>query len=160
MKLTSPAFATGTGIPERYTKSGADDQPELIITGVPDGTAELAVICHDPDAPMPAGFTHWTLYGIPAETREIPMNGEDRFRPGPNDFGDIGWGGPQPPEAHGPHHYYFWLYALDTTIDGTPDRDAFLRDYAAHIIEQSRIVGVYENGVSENSVSENPGPGT
>lgn len=144
MKLTCPAFATGTTIPDRYTKFGADDQPELIITGAPQAAVELAVICHDPDAPMPSGFTHWTLYGIPADAQLVPMNGEHQFRPGPNDFGDIGWGGPRPPEGHGPHHYYFWVYALDTTVDGAPDRDGFLRDYAAHILEQSRVVGLYE----------------
>lgn len=144
MKLTSPAFSTTSDIPVRYTKSDANDQPELGITGTPEDAVELAVICHDPDAPMPAGFTHWTLYGIPPDTRQIPMNGEDQFRPGPNDFGDVGWGGPQPPEGHGPHHYFFWLYALDTPVSGTPDREMFLRDYAAHVIEQSRIVGVFE----------------
>jgi len=144
MKLTSPAFATGTRIPDSYTKFGADDQPELVISGVPESAVELAVICHDPDAPMPSGFTHWTLYGIPADMRQIPKNGEHQFRPGPNDFGDVGWGGPQPPDAHGPHHYFFWLYALDKAVDGAPDRDGFLRDYAPHVLEQSRIVGVYE----------------
>jgi phosphatidylethanolamine-binding protein (PEBP) family uncharacterized protein len=25
-----------------------------------------------------------------------------------------------PPEGHGRHHYYFWLYALDTEIDAAP----------------------------------------
>jgi Raf kinase inhibitor-like YbhB/YbcL family protein len=144
MKLTSPAFATGSSIPDRYTKSGADDQPELIITGVPETAVELAVICHDPDAPRPSGFTHWTLYGIPPDAQQIPMNGENQFHPGPNDYGDVGWGGPRPPEGHGPHHYYFWVYALDTIVDGAPDRDGFLRDYSAHILEQSRIVGIYE----------------
>ena len=144
MKLTSPAFAYGATIPERYTKFGANDQPELIITGVPPNTAELAVICHDPDAPVPAGFTHWTLYGIPPDTPKIPLNGEEQFRPGPNDYGDIGWGGPRPPEAHGPHHYFFWVYALDTSVEGTPERDDFLRDYASHILAQSRLVGLYE----------------
>jgi len=144
MKLSSPAFTTGTEIPERYTRQGADDQPEILIGEVPDGTAELALICHDPDAPRPAGFTHWVLYGIPPDTTRIPLNGEQAFRPGSNDFGDAGWGGPQPPEGHGRHHYFFWLYALDQPVEGAPARDVFLRDYAEHVIEQSRIVGTYE----------------
>lgn len=144
LSLSSPAFASGTGIPDRYAKAGANDQPELLVAGVPEGTVELAVICHDPDAPTPSGFTHWTLYGIPADTTQIPQNGEAAFRPGPNDYGDTGWGGPQPPQGHGPHHYFFWLYALDTRVDGMPSRDAFLRDYAGNIIEQARIVGVFE----------------
>jgi hypothetical protein len=144
MKLSSSAFASGANIPDRYTKSGADDQPELIITGVPEDARELAVICHDPDAPVARGFTHWTLYGIPPETELIPTNGESEFRPGPNDYGETGWGGPQPPRGHGPHHYFIWVYALDHVVKGTPDRDTFLHDYGAHIIEQSRIVGIYE----------------
>jgi hypothetical protein len=85
MKLTSRAFPTGTSIPERYAKAGANDQPKLIITGVPTGTAELAVICHDSDAPSPVGFTHWTLYGISADVQQNPINGESAFRSGPND---------------------------------------------------------------------------
>ncbi|MBK1632672.1 PEBP family protein [Thiohalocapsa halophila] len=144
LSLSSPAFATGTAIPERYAKAGANDQPELLISGVPQGTVELTVICHDPDAPMPNGFTHWTLYGIPAGTTQIPQNGEASFRPGPNDYGETGWGGPHPPEGHGPHHYFFWVYALDAEAQGMPDRDSFLRDYAGNIIEQARMVGLYE----------------
>ncbi len=32
--------------------------PRLKISGVPPEAVELAVICHDPDAPLPRGFTH------------------------------------------------------------------------------------------------------
>ncbi|MFX0543136.1 hypothetical protein ACEWPM_015570 [Roseovarius sp. S4756] len=53
--------------------------------------------------------------------------------------------GPQPPEGHGKHHYYFWVYALNTTVEGTPTREEFLDKYADNIIEQNRIVGLYEN---------------
>ncbi|MEA1053182.1 YbhB/YbcL family Raf kinase inhibitor-like protein [Lamprobacter modestohalophilus] len=144
MQLFSPAFDNGGRIPDRYTKTGANEQPELIIAGVPEEAQELAVICHDPDAPMPNGFTHWLLYGIPAGTEQIPMNGEKQFRPAVNDFGDIGWGGPLPPEGHGPHHYYFWHYALDRPVSGMPDRETFLLDYGARVIDQSRIIGLYE----------------
>ena len=47
--------------------------------------------------------------------------------------------------GHGEHHYYFWVYALDTTVEGTPTREEFLQKYAGNIIEQNRIVGIYEN---------------
>jgi len=144
MQLFSPAFDNGERIPDRYTKSGDNEQPELMISNVPEGAQELAVICHDPDAPMPNGFTHWLLYGIPAGTEQIPMNGEKQFRPGVNDFNEVGWGGPMPPQGHGPHHYHFWLYALDTPVSGMPNRETFLRDYGAHVMDQSRIIGLYE----------------
>jgi len=53
--------------------------------------------------------------------------------------------GPQPPAGHGEHHYYFWVYALDTKVEGTPNREEFLQKYAGNIIEQNRIVGIYQN---------------
>ena len=64
---------------------------------------------------------------------------------GPNGAGDHQYYGPQPPAGHGEHHYYFWVYALDTNVEGTPTREAFLDTYAGNIIEQNRIVGLYEN---------------
>jgi phosphatidylethanolamine-binding protein (PEBP) family uncharacterized protein len=64
---------------------------------------------------------------------------------GPNGAGGKQYYGPQPPAGHGEHHYYFWVYALDTKVDGTPTREEFLQKYAGNIIEQNRIVGIYEN---------------
>jgi phosphatidylethanolamine-binding protein (PEBP) family uncharacterized protein len=37
------------------------------------------------------------------------------------------------------------VYALDTRVDGTPGRNEFLEQYGANIIEQNRLVGIYEN---------------
>ena len=145
LSVSSPAFGSGGQIPDRFANDKGNDQPEMRISGVPDGTVELAIICHDPDAPLPFGFTHWTLYGIPPDTRVIPENGEAGFRVGRNDFGSAGYGGPQPPGGHGPHHYYFWVFALDTVVDGEPSRNEFLETYGDHIIEQNRLVGIYEN---------------
>jgi Raf kinase inhibitor-like YbhB/YbcL family protein len=103
------------------------------------------MICHDPDAPVPHGFTHWTLYGIPADTTEIVGPDADAtYRPGHNDFGAVGYGGPQPPEGHGTHHYYFWVYALGRAVEGTPSRLEFLEAYGDDILEQNRVVGTYE----------------
>lgn len=132
----------------RLTDENSNDRgnvpPELTISGVPADAVELALVCHDPDAPLPFGFTHWTLYGIPADTTTIGADADSQFRPGSNGFGATGYGGPQPPAGHGPHHYYFWVYALSAPVEGTPDRETFLREHADHIIEQNRVIGVYE----------------
>lgn len=146
LRIRSSAFDDGGRMDDRFTKDGGNDQPPLEISGVPDGTTELAVICHDPDAPLPWGFTHWVLTGIPADTTSIDENaGDDAYTPGPNGFGDDGYGGPMPPPGHGPHHYYFWVYALDTAVDGPVSRRDFLDRYGDNIIEQNRTIGVYEN---------------
>ncbi|MEJ2577084.1 MAG: YbhB/YbcL family Raf kinase inhibitor-like protein [Gammaproteobacteria bacterium] len=145
LAVSSPAFDNGGRMPDRSAFDKGNDQPEIRITGVPDAAVELALICHDPDAPLPQGFTHWLLYGIPPDTRALAGSDAAAYRPGLNDFGSLGYGGPQPPAGHGPHHYYFWIYALDTPVEGTPSRAEFLARYADHIIEQNRLVGVYEN---------------
>ena len=67
------------------------------------------------------------------------------YRPGPNSAGTIGYVGPKPPGGHGVHHYYFWVYALDTAVEGTPGALEFLQTYGDNIIEQNRIVGLYEH---------------
>lgn len=142
LAVSSRSFQRDQPIPREHTPAGMDAKPILQISGVPDGTAELAVICHDPDAPMPNGFTHWTLYGLPPNTHEV---GEQEVgREGPNSLGQTGYTGPNPPSGHGLHRYYFWVYALDTPVEGTPTREDFLATYGNNIIEQNRVVGTYE----------------
>ena len=145
MAVTSPAFSALERIPTRYTGEGEDVSPALELRGVPAGTRQLAVICHDPDAPFPDGYTHWVLYGIPADAGGVPEGGGADYREGPNDFGNTGYNGPMPPPGHGPHHYYFWVYALDTEIgDDGLSRAALLDRLRGHVIEQARLVGTYE----------------
>lgn len=144
LAVSSPDVEPGGRLDGRHANDQDNVVPRLRISGVPEGTVELAVICHDPDAPLPDGFTHWTLYGIPADTTELGTDADATYRPGPNDFGATGWGGPQPPAGHGPHHYYFWVYALDRAVEGAPSRASFLADYGDAIVEQNRLIGVFE----------------
>jgi Raf kinase inhibitor-like YbhB/YbcL family protein len=145
LAVSSPVFDNGGRIPDRCAFDKGNEPPEIRIVGVPPDAVELALICHDPDAPLAQGFTHWLLYGINPETRVIDAATVADFRAGNNDFGTQGYGGPQPPPGHGDHHYYFWVYALDTRVQGTPGRAEFLSRYADHIVEQNRLVGLYAN---------------
>jgi Raf kinase inhibitor-like YbhB/YbcL family protein len=101
---------------------------------------ELALICHDPDAPDPDGFTHWTVYGLAPSTSIIA---DAAYREGPTDAGSPGWYGPKPPVGHGAHHYAFTVYALSRTVDGAPPRGEFLRRNADAILEEATVVGTY-----------------
>lgn len=109
--LTSEVIPQGGAIPRRFTCDGADVSPALAWTGVPEGTASLALIVDDPDA---RGFAHWLAYAIPANMTHLGEGAgapTTQFMPqGTNDFGRIGYGGPCPPS--GTHHYRFTLYAL------------------------------------------------
>lgn len=144
LKITSSDFDNLGRLADKHAGDKGNVLPKLTVSGVPESTVELAVICHDPDAPLAQGFTHWTVYGIAPATTDL-SDAQEKFRVGPNGAGDMCYYGPQPPEGHGDHHYYFWVYALDTRVEGTPTREEFLNRYADHIIEQNRIVGLYSN---------------
>jgi Raf kinase inhibitor-like YbhB/YbcL family protein len=145
LAIRSTAFEPEGPIPTRHTGEAEDVSPALEWSGVPEGTRQLALICHDPDAPLPHGWTHWVVYGIPADATGIPEGGGDAFTQGETDFGSQGYGGPMPPPGHGIHHYYFWLYALDTELDAEPGltRAELLDRIDGHVIEQARVKGTY-----------------
>ena len=67
LAITSPSFEHGNPIPTEHAGDGADVSPELSWQAVPRSARQLALVCHDPDAPLTYGFTHWVVYGIPAD---------------------------------------------------------------------------------------------
>lgn len=144
LTITSDDFPADGPIPDRLANAHDNETPTLRISGAPEGTVELAVICHDPDAPRPRGWVHWAVYGLPPETTELGADNVDQFRIGPNDWNKNQWGGPQPPSGHGVHRYYFWVYALSAPVDGAPTYEEFLDRHAGDVLAQNRVVGTYE----------------
>ena len=146
LRITSPAFDHHSSIPDRHTANGEDIAPEIAWEGTPDGTQSFVVICHDPDAPLVDGFTHWVAYGIDDTATGISEGAEGVVH-GTNSFGNQGYNGPAPPPGHGSHHYYFWVYALREDLDLEPglERRELLERIEDHVIEQARMVGTYKN---------------
>ena len=148
MQLTSPAFENGGHIPTRHTGEGEDVSPQLTWSDAPDGTKSFALVCHDPDAPLikPAtyGFVHWVCYGIPGSVTEL-SEGVGDYTCGVNDFGKQHYGGPMPPEGHGTHHYFFWLFALAAEPDLPPGLTMWelLDSIEADVIGMNRLMGTY-----------------
>ena len=146
--LSSPAFHMNGIIPERFTADGENKSPPLRWDEAPAGTKQFALVCHDPDAPRPEGFTHWVLYGVPASTTSLDEGRPpDAFTPGINGTGNPGYTGPAPPKGSGAHHYHFWLYALDVDAGDykrAMNRDQLFRQMKGHIIEETKLVGIYE----------------
>ena len=109
--VTSPAFEEGGPIPREFTCDGEGVSPPLEWSGVPEGTVELILTLLDPDAPAGV-FTHWTVYAISPEAAGSPRGGApEGAAEGLNDFDEVGYGGPCPPEGK-PHRYIFTLAAL------------------------------------------------
>ncbi len=146
-KVTSPAFGPSGRMDEKYGGDAGNLSPPLAWSGAPKGTKEFALICHDPDAPLPHGFTHWVVYGIPATVTKFDEGQKPNlFTAGVNGTGKAGYMGPYPPKGHGVHHYYFWVYALDAELKLKQGLDMvqLLDAVSPHILEQARIVGTYE----------------
>jgi Raf kinase inhibitor-like YbhB/YbcL family protein len=149
MEVSSDAFAKEGQIPVGYTCDGTNISPPLSWGPVPHGTASIAILVTDPDAPG-GTFIHWMAYNIPPGTREIPVGGPGKdvlpagSVQGMNDMGRPGYGGPCPPKGI-PHHYHFTVYALDSTISLTGKRDGRMlaEALAGHILAKGETVGIY-----------------
>jgi Raf kinase inhibitor-like YbhB/YbcL family protein len=146
LALTSSAFEFGGRIPDIHTGNGEDISPALSWSGAPAETKGYALVCHDPDAPLMDGFTHWVVYNLSADTTSLPEGAFDLVE-GKNNVGDVGYMGPAPPPGHGTHRYYFWIYALDTDeqLDPGLTRRELMDRLADHVLEQARFVGTYSN---------------
>ncbi len=121
MTVTSDAFIEGAAIPVRYTCDGEDVSPPIAWSGIPDGTASIALVSDDPDAPG-GTWVHWVAWRIPSDAAGFPENIatdeslQDGTRQGRNDFRKTGYGGPCPPPGNA-HRYFFTVYALDAETD-------------------------------------------
>ncbi|NHN49016.1 YbhB/YbcL family Raf kinase inhibitor-like protein [Halostella sp. JP-L12] len=123
LQIVSDAFEAGGEFPERHTCDGADESPPLSIEGSPDDAEALALVLDDPDAGEEP-FVHWLLWNVPADSGEIPgglpqsetVEELDGARQGTNDFGEVGYRGPCPPEGDDAHTYRFRAYALASPL--------------------------------------------
>jgi Raf kinase inhibitor-like YbhB/YbcL family protein len=142
MELSSPAFADGEPIPDRYTCDGDDVSPPLAWTAPPDGTVGLALCVDDADAGR-YPFTHWLAWDILPVERALG-EGEAAPSEGRNDFGAPGYRGPCPPPGK-PHRYVFRLLALGVEPElGPSDRRlSFDRAIDGHVLETAELTGMY-----------------
>lgn len=141
--ITSPSFIEDAPIPARFTCKGENINPEILLTGTPEGTQTLALIMHDPDAPS-GDFTHWLMWNIPAKTNTIAENSVPvGATEGVTSFGSQNYGGPCPPS--GTHRYIFELFALDTSLDlpVTTTADDIRGAMSGHILGETKLTGTF-----------------
>lgn len=146
LTLESPAFEHGGEIPREYGHQERNVNPPLQITGIPPESSSLTLIMDDPDAVDPAGkvWLHWLVWDIPPSITEIPEGwSASDASVGTNDFGERGYGGPDPPDSV--HIYRFKLYALDTTLDvsASADKPTVGRAMTGHVLAQTQLEGTY-----------------
>ena len=155
----SSSFSDDGEIPRECGYKNGNEQPPLAILGIPDEAESLALIMDDPDAMGAVGkvWVHWVVWNIiPLENNyasgakhaEIEdlydhQMKETIYREGMTDFGEVGYGGPAPPDKR--HTYVFKLYALDTKLD-LPDKSTKAdveKAMEGHIVDLATLTGTY-----------------
>ena len=139
-KLTSTAFSDGDEIPRECGYKNGNKITPLTVSGIPNGTKSLALIMDDPDAMGAVGkiWVHWVAWNIDPTKTELAKSTE-----GMTDFGEVGYGGPAPPDKR--HTYVFKLYALDSELDlsGKSTKADVEKAMEGHIIKQTQLTGTY-----------------
>ena len=152
MTITSPSFNDNDYIPAKFTCDGSTSltagggiNPELDISGVPTAAKSLALVMHDPDAPMAGGFTHWLIWNVDPKTPVIkegnlPVGSIE----GKNSSGATSYVGPCPPS--GVHHYHFTIYALSDIIDlrSGSDKKSLESEINKYLLARADLVGLYQ----------------
>ncbi len=134
--ITCSDFNEGEEIPKKFGYKFDNEEPNISFNRPPSSTTTLALIMDDPDAMGAVGkvWVHWLQYhNLSAST---PVEGK-------TDFGEIGYGGPAPPDKR--HTYIFKAYALDTELElqeGYSKQE--LEDAMdGHIIAQTKLTGTF-----------------
>ncbi len=84
-------------------------------------------------------WVHWVVWNIDPTTTEL----ENLTEEGMTDFGEVGYGGPAPPDKR--HTYVFKLYALDSKLD-LPEgstKSELENAMEGHIIAEAKLTGTY-----------------
>ena len=146
MKLISSAFDDGSTIPSKYGYNQENINPPLTIHEIPENTKSFVLIMDDPDAKKAVGkvWTHWIMWNILPNVTNIPENSiPENSLEGKTDFGEIGYGGPAPPDRE--HTYYFKLYALKTMLNnprGSSKKD--IEDSMhGHVLDMTELRGKF-----------------
>jgi Raf kinase inhibitor-like YbhB/YbcL family protein len=143
--LRSAAFDDGEPLDPSFTADEEDAvAPPLEWPAPPAGTAELALIVEDPDAPGPEPFCHWLVWGLAPQQGKL-LEGEAPPRVGKNAFGNSEWLLPDPPTGHGAHDYVFQLFALDRPLALMPGatRGELLEAMHGHVIAAAVLTATY-----------------
>ncbi|MGB9712024.1 MAG: YbhB/YbcL family Raf kinase inhibitor-like protein [Dissulfurimicrobium sp.] len=153
MYVHSEAFPDGSSIPVVYTRprvGGKNVSPPISWADLPRGTRSIALSVVDIH-PVARRWVHWLVINIPKDCSGLTEGASRKAMPPGarelrNSFGDLGYGGPQPPAGTGAHPYVFTVYALDLDRLDLPDDttlDAFMKAIKTHIIGQASITGYF-----------------
>jgi Raf kinase inhibitor-like YbhB/YbcL family protein len=151
LAVTSPAFASGKTLDEKYTQNGSNMSPPLAWTRGPAGTQTYVVLVEDSGVNRAEPIVHWIVYNIPSSVRTLASETPgDTALPngvmqGKNVSGSTGYIGPKPPAGQ-THPYHFQVFAVAGRLDidpATADRATVINAIKGRVLASGDIVGNY-----------------
>jgi Raf kinase inhibitor-like YbhB/YbcL family protein len=153
MEISSSAFKDGEKIPVHYVMpkaGGKNISVPLSWKNIPQGTKSFALSMVDPH-PVAKNWVHWFVINIPANVTFIAEGASGKKMPPgavelASSYGDVGYGGPQPPVGTGDHPYVFTLYALSVeklNLGTSTSLSAFNRALEGNILGSATLTGKY-----------------
>ena len=134
--ITCSDFDEGAEIPKKFGYKFENEEPNISFNRPPSSTTTLALIMDDPDAMGAVGkvWLHWLQYHNLTESSPVE---------GKTDFGEIGYGGPAPPDKR--HTYVFKAYALDAELELTEGYSKQKLEDAMkdHILAEAKLTGTF-----------------
>jgi len=144
--VTSKTFPSGGAIPVDFTCDGKNLPPELTWSAPPEGTASLAIVIDDPDAPGGV-FTHFVAVNLSPDLRSLKEGFDAQAigaKIGRNDFDHASYDGPCPPRGE-LHRYRFRVLALNRALgiaDGAA-RGAVDAAMNGRLLGEGTLVGTF-----------------
>jgi Raf kinase inhibitor-like YbhB/YbcL family protein len=153
MEIISSAFKEKGKIPIQYVMPGAGGKNislPLAWKNAPAGTKSFVLSVVDPH-PVAQNWVHWLVINIPKEITSIEEGASRKKMPRgsnelKNSFGEIGYGGPQPPKGTGDHPYVVTLYALNVEtleLGVSSSLATFKKAIEGKVIESASVTGMY-----------------
>ena len=134
--ITCSDFDEGAEIPKKFGYKFENEEPNISFNRPPSSTTTLALIMDDPDAMGAVGkiWVHWLQYHNLSQPSPIE---------GKTDFGEIGYGGPAPPDKR--HTYIFKAYALDTELELKEgySKEELEDVMKGHILAEAKLTGTF-----------------
>lgn len=101
--------------------------------------------------PVAGNWVHWLVINIPADVTSLEEGESRKNMPRgcielKNSFGDVGYGGPQPPKGTGDHPYVITLYALSVEkleLGTSVSLSTFLKALEGKVLGSAKITGKY-----------------
>ena len=138
LSITSTDFKEGEEIPKECGYKHGNEKPALDFGFGENEPFAWAMIMDDPDAMAAVGkvWVHCLEYWSLSDTT-------NQFVEGKNDFGELGYGGPAPPD--GLHTYIYKVYALDIELDLKEgySKQELEGAMKGHILAEAKLTGTF-----------------